>query len=50
MNTWFIKSTKRNLQYEEKHVNKIKGFGPNYAYETFKTIEFHPSFDELYKM
>lgn len=35
MNPWFIKSTKRNQQYEDKHVSEIEGFGPYYAYETF---------------
>lgn len=33
--SWFIKSTKRNLQYEDKHVSEIEGFGLYYAYETF---------------
>lgn len=35
MNPWFIKSTKRNLQYEDQHISEIEGFGPYYAYETF---------------
>lgn len=35
MNPWIIKSTQRNLQYEDKHVSEIEGFGPYYAYETF---------------